>query len=91
MKRVVSYDIIDDKRRSRVFKLLKDYGKWVQYSVFELDCKEQEWVAIEFQLTKLLKQDDSLCIYEICKSCSQRTLYKGNVLLQLETEKCNIF
>jgi CRISPR-associated protein Cas2 len=32
---LVSYDIPDDRRRTRLAKLLKDYGGRVQYSVFE--------------------------------------------------------
>ena len=31
----VSYDVVDDKRRTRVLKLLRGYGTYVQYSVFE--------------------------------------------------------
>ena len=34
---VVSYDIVDDARRTRVHATLKDYGTPVQYSVFECD------------------------------------------------------
>jgi CRISPR-associated protein Cas2 len=36
VKRVVCYDVVDDRRRNRIFKLLKDYGRRVQYSVFEV-------------------------------------------------------
>src|SRR5262245_458600 len=32
---VISYDIADDKRRGRIFKALKNFGQWMQYSVFE--------------------------------------------------------
>lgn len=32
---VVSYDISDDRRRRKVMKALEDFGKRVQYSVFE--------------------------------------------------------
>ncbi|MGI6496948.1 MAG: CRISPR-associated endonuclease Cas2 [Kiritimatiellia bacterium] len=31
---LVSYDIPDDKRRARVFKLMRGWGERVQYSVF---------------------------------------------------------
>ena len=39
---LISYDIADDKRRTRVFEDLKDHGNHAQYSVFfcELDLKE---------------------------------------------------
>ncbi len=32
---VVSYDISDDKRWRRVFKVMKGYGEWLQLSVFQ--------------------------------------------------------
>jgi CRISPR-associated protein Cas2 len=90
MKRVVSYDVVDDKRRNRIFKLLKDYGQWIQYSVFEVDCEEKEWIELEFRLLSLLGPEDSLCVYTLCQRCTKRALYKGNVLLHLENEQCNI-
>ena len=41
---VISYDISDDRTRSKVANLLADYGRRVQYSVFEcrLDAKRLE-------------------------------------------------
>ena len=35
MFHVISYDIPDDQRRSRLAKVLKGFGTRVQYSVFE--------------------------------------------------------
>jgi CRISPR-associated protein Cas2 len=32
---VVSYDISDQKRWRRVFRLMKGYGEWLQLSVFQ--------------------------------------------------------
>lgn len=32
---IVAYDISDQKRWRRVFKLMKGYGEWVQLSVFQ--------------------------------------------------------
>jgi CRISPR-associated protein Cas2 len=39
---LVAYDISDDKRRTEVFHVCRDFGNHVQYSVFlcELDAKE---------------------------------------------------
>lgn len=86
MKRVVSYDISEDKRRNKVFKLLKDYGQWVQFSVFEVECDEKEWLQLEFRLISLLRQGDSLCVYTLCKSCNQRTFYQGDLRYRLEEQ-----
>lgn len=78
MKRVVCYDIVDDRRRNKVFKILKDYGQRVQYSVFEVECDEKNWLQLEFRLVSLLDKNDSLSVYLLCQSCNQRTLYKGS-------------
>lgn len=32
---IVAYDISDQKRWRRIFKLMKGYGEWVQLSVFQ--------------------------------------------------------
>jgi len=38
----ISYDIANDRRRSRVAHLLEDHGKRVQYSVFDCILNERE-------------------------------------------------
>lgn len=38
----VSYDISDDRKRNRVFKLLRDLGDRVQYSVFCCQLNDRE-------------------------------------------------
>ena len=78
MKRVVCYDVVDDRRRNRIFKLLKDYGRRVQYSVFEVECDEKSWIQLRFRLSALLSEEDSLCVYTLCQSCTHRTFYRGN-------------
>ena len=32
---IVTYDIADDKRWRRVFRIMKGYGEWLQLSVFQ--------------------------------------------------------
>ncbi len=32
---IVTYDIADDRRWRRVFKLMRGYGRWLQLSVFQ--------------------------------------------------------
>ena len=39
---VISYDIRSDKRRNRVFKTLKNFGQWMQYSVFECESRQNK-------------------------------------------------
>ena len=39
---VVAYDIRDDRRRTRVAKILEDFGDRAQYSVFEMELDRPE-------------------------------------------------
>ncbi|WP_425435346.1 CRISPR-associated endonuclease Cas2 [Marininema halotolerans] len=87
---MVSYDIENDRRRSKVFKLLKDHGQWIQYSLFEVNCDDTEWIQLEFQLRDLIDSLDSLCIYVICSSCNKKTFYTGELRYRLEEDKNNI-
>ena len=39
---LVCYDIPDDRRRTKVMQTLLDFGRRVQYSVFECDLKAKD-------------------------------------------------
>ncbi|MCS6805410.1 MAG: CRISPR-associated endonuclease Cas2, partial [Blastocatellia bacterium] len=41
---VISYDVQEDKRRTRIHKALKSYGQWVQYSVFECELEKKDYL-----------------------------------------------
>lgn len=90
MIRVICYDIKDDKRRYKLFKLLKDYGQWIQYSVFEVDCNEQEWLLLDHRMKRLLSGEDSLCMYHMCRTCTKKVHYDQKLAVKLEKEKNNI-
>ena len=51
---VISYDIVNDKRRTKVMKLLKGYGTHVQYSVFECDLSPPQLQALKGKLSALI-------------------------------------
>ena len=57
---LVTYDIANPRRLSRVFKALKKVGVPVQYSVFSVDTSPFGMANLMVQLTKLinLKEDD---------------------------------
>lgn len=43
---VVAYDIVSDRRRNRLFKVLKGYGVRANYSVLNAGCaKEQSLIS----------------------------------------------
>lgn len=67
---VVSYDIPEDKRRTKIHSILKSYGEWVQYSVFECDLTNAQYAKLRSRLGKLIKPEtDSIRFYFLCACC----------------------
>ena len=61
---VVSYDIPHDRRRTRVMKLLKNYGAHVQESVFECELRETPYKTMRERLAKLIAaKEDNVRFY----------------------------
>ena len=70
---VVSYDISEDKRRTKIHNILKSYGQWMQYSVFECDLTETQYAKLRSRLSKLIKpQEDSIRFYFLCQCCQRK-------------------
>jgi CRISPR-associated protein Cas2 len=72
---VVSYDIEDDGARNRVAEVLKDYGKRVQYSVFE--CRLEPGLVAEMRrdLERIPRgKRDEIRLYFLCARCAERTI-----------------
>lgn len=73
---VISYDIPDDRRRTKVMKVLKDFGRHVQYSVFECDLKRDDYARLRQRLKKLVNpRQDNIRFYVL----SQEDLKKRQV------------
>ncbi len=67
---VVSYDIPEDKRRTKIHKILKSYGQWVQMSVFECHLTDTQYAKLRSRLSKLIQPNqDSVRFYFLCGCC----------------------
>jgi CRISPR-associated protein Cas2 len=76
---VVAYDICDDRRRTKVAKVLEDFGDRAQYSVFEmdLDCAER-FNALRRRLDSVIDPaTDGVRAYFLCKSCRDKVVLLG--------------
>lgn len=51
---IVAYDICDPKRLRRVFKICRNHGNHLQYSVFECDLLPAEKVTMMAQLREVI-------------------------------------
>lgn len=73
---IVSYDFHDDGIRSSFAKFLKQYGRKVQYSVYEIRNSERILdnilTEIDLRYKKHFKDTDSIFIFSTCKSCNQK-------------------
>ena len=75
---VVSYDIPNDRRRTRVHSALTGYGEWVQYSVFECFLTHKQRLLMENRLRKEIKlQEDTIRIYGLCGTCKAKVNVLG--------------
>ena len=74
---VVSYDISDDKKRNKVAKILFDFGKRVQYSVFECILEDDHLKKMVGRLERVVSQEDSVRIYPLCMKCKSSATTMG--------------
>lgn len=67
---VVSYDIVSDKARRRVAKMMEGFGSRVQWSVFDCTLDEPALQRMRKRLLRLINPErDSVRIYRICERC----------------------
>jgi CRISPR-associated protein Cas2 len=74
---VISYDISDDRTRNKVANLLMDYGKRVQYSVFECRVDAKTLDKIIALLMPFAEGTDSIRVYQLCESCVKNVVVLG--------------
>lgn len=60
---LVCYDIANDKRLRKVFKVCKNHGTHLQFSVFECDLNPRELVQLQREIKSLIKHDEDQVIF----------------------------
>ncbi len=70
---IISYDISNDKKRTKFSKYLERYGNRIQYSVFTIENSEKILSNIISDINnhfmKLFDQEDSVYIFRLNPSC----------------------
>ena len=70
---VITYDLPNDRRRTKLHKLLEDYGTPVQYSVFECLVTSKELAELKKRVKRVIKPRlDQVRYYHLCASCQKR-------------------
>ncbi|MBX7214780.1 MAG: CRISPR-associated endonuclease Cas2 [Thermoflexales bacterium] len=54
---IVTYDVSDDKRWRKVFKIMRGHGDHLQYSVFRCELSDRDRIGLMEKLTKAVKHD----------------------------------
>jgi CRISPR-associated protein Cas2 len=72
MRYVISYDIEEDRKRTRLANLLLDYGDRVQQSVFEAELTAEALQELLAKATREIEDEDSLRVYPLCGTCEER-------------------
>lgn len=77
MKVVVSYDIIENKKRQKVIDTLEGYGfVRVQKSIFLGDIKIRKIRKLLLELSGVIDlEKDALCILNICEKCYGKGIF----------------
>ncbi len=75
---LITYDIPDDKRRTKTAHLLQDYGERVQFSVFEvwLDPVMRRDLLARLE-TLIVAEEDTVRIYQLCAACQKQVVAFG--------------
>ncbi len=84
---LVTYDIENDRRRTKIHKILSNFGTAVQYSVFECFLSEEDVDELRKKLKKQMDPkhpEDSIRYYTLCKSCVENVAIDGNRDFRIE-------
>lgn len=75
---MISYDVVDDKKRLKLMKFLKDYGNRVQKSVFECNLSSKTYGQVKAGVEGIInKRKDRVRYYRICKGCVDKVEISG--------------
>ena len=83
----MSYDIENDRRRTKIHKILSDFGTPVQYSVFECFITDDDFHEMREKLIRQLDPkhpDDTIRYYSLCRSCVEKIIIDGNKNFNIE-------
>jgi len=78
---IVSYDITNNKLRTRLSKFLEKYGYRLQYSIFQIKNSNRILkllkVEIEHKFSKQFSNSDSIMIFKFSKSSTDKIIKFG--------------
>ena len=78
---ILSYDFSDDRARAKFCKFIKQYGRSIQYSVYEIRNSDRVLhnikKEVELKYKKRFKNADSVIVMELCERCKKNVCRYG--------------
>lgn len=75
---LVTYDITNDKRRTKLHNALLNYGTPVQYSVFECLLDEKSEKQMRQAVRRIIRpRKDNVRFYTLCNTCLRKVETTG--------------
>ena len=71
---LITYDISNNKNRNKIDKLLSSYGYRVNFSVFELEVKQNIYTKIVGKLLPFMERHDSIRVYKLDKNSASAAI-----------------
>ncbi len=92
MTYLISYDIEEDRTRTKLSKLLQGYGVRIQYSVFECSLTDARFQKLYGEILKLTTEKcaGSVRFYPLCKNCMEKIMTIGKPLHEPENLNSSI-
>jgi CRISPR-associated protein Cas2 len=89
---LICYDIREQRRWYKVFRILKGCGEHLQYSIFRVQMTKTHLEELRWKLSKILVEDDDLMIVRLCPNCAQRVIdSRGSELWTEPPPKFEVF
>lgn len=79
---VVAYDIEDDRRRTRIARILEGYGERVQWSVFECHIEERHLQRLVRTLERVMCPGDAIRVYRMPRSRADVLILGGRQIVE---------
>lgn len=74
---IIAYDIVDDKRRNKISKILEKYGSRVNFSVFECMFTDSQLLRVQKEIGNMIaSKEDTVVYYPCCVNCFTKIVYQ---------------
>jgi CRISPR-associated protein Cas2 len=75
---IVCYDIADEGRRGRAAKVLLDFGRRLEESVFAMNLDEELYGRMKERLGRVVEEmEDTVHVFPLCGACAGKMEVMG--------------